>query len=89
MMTLIRYLIYFVLGYVIYTTAKKWLTRKSKQIRREEVEEEEEETLVQDPNCLTFISIKQAIAKKQAGQIHYFCSKECAEAFLQKSHTTS
>lgn len=38
--------------------------------------------MVRDPVCATFIIKRDAIKQKKDGEIHYFCSKECAEKFL-------
>ena len=37
--------------------------------------------LVQDPNCLTYLSKEDALEAARDGVTHYFCSAECAEAF--------
>lgn len=41
------------------------------------------DALVQDPNCLTYLSRKVALEAKQ-GVTHYFCGPACAEAFEKK-----
>ena len=43
-----------------------------------------ERALVQDPNCLTHISIDRALKTCRDGAPHYFCRRECAEAFEKK-----
>jgi YHS domain-containing protein len=40
--------------------------------------------LVQDPNCLTYLSKKNALTARTAGATHHFCSPECADAFEKK-----
>ncbi|MCG3115007.1 MAG: hypothetical protein LLH30_04935 [Candidatus Manganitrophus sp. SA1] len=42
------------------------------------------DALVQDPNCLTYLSRKVALEAKQGGVTHYFCGPVCAEAFEKK-----
>lgn len=42
------------------------------------------DALVQDPNCLTYLSRKGALEVKQGGVTHYFCGRACAEAFEKK-----
>jgi len=39
------------------------------------------EDLVQDPNCLTYLSRKDALETPRGGAVYYFCSPECAAAF--------
>lgn len=43
-----------------------------------------EDVLVQDPNCLTYLSRKGALEVKRSGATHYFCGPVCAEAFEKK-----
>ena len=40
--------------------------------------------LVQDPNCLTYVSKKTALAVRSGEQTHYFCGPACAAAFKEK-----
>ncbi|HET6371202.1 MAG TPA: hypothetical protein VFG95_08390 [Nitrospiria bacterium] len=40
--------------------------------------------LVQDPNCLTYLSIEGALKVAKGGETLYFCSPECAAAFEKK-----
>ncbi|MCG6878168.1 MAG: hypothetical protein LJE96_03310 [Deltaproteobacteria bacterium] len=40
--------------------------------------------MVQDPNCLTYISKVNAIKKNVGGETHFFCSQACAEKFQNK-----
>jgi YHS domain-containing protein len=40
------------------------------------------EDLREDPVCHIYIPVSQAYAKEIAGKIHYFCSKECCEAYI-------
>jgi YHS domain-containing protein len=41
--------------------------------------------LVQDPNCLIYLSKKQAQQIKSDGVTNYFCSPGCASAFAKKT----
>lgn len=80
---LIRFLIFFIVGYVIF--------RLIKSIRREKpfvVQNDNNKTtsalgeeLVEDPYCHTYIPISQAHRKEIAGKEYYFCSKECFEKY--------
>lgn len=40
--------------------------------------------LVQDPNCLTYLSRKTALTVRSGGSTRYFCGSECAAAFEKK-----
>ncbi|GEM_PF-1197124 len=41
--------------------------------------------LVQDPNCLTYVSKANAKTVQRDGVTHYFCGAECAAAFEAKA----
>ncbi len=43
------------------------------------------ESMVQDPHCETFIPQSQALRKTIRGETHYFCGKDCLEAFRKKA----
>jgi YHS domain-containing protein len=47
--------------------------------------EKQTESMVQDPNCETFIPQARALRKTIRGETHYFCSKECLQAYRDKS----
>ena len=40
--------------------------------------------LVQDPICGTYLSKKTAPETRKDGTTHYFCGRECAEAFEKR-----
>lgn len=42
------------------------------------------DTLVQCPNCLTYLSKANALEVKREGMTHSFCGPDCAEAFRKK-----
>jgi len=81
---LIRFLIFFILLYVIYKIIKiirqeKPFAVKSNHYKTTAALGEE---LVEDPYCHTYIPISQACRKEIAGKEHYFCSKECSEKYI-------
>ena len=80
---LIRFLIFFILLYVILKIIRTIRGQKpfavpSDQYKTTAASGEE---LVEDPNCHTYIPISQACRKEIAGKEHYFCSKECSEEY--------
>jgi YHS domain-containing protein len=82
---LIRFLIFFILIYVIYK-----IIRTIRQEKPFAVENKHSKTtvasgedLVEDPCCHTYIPISQAHRKEIAGKEHYFCSKECSEKYVK------
>jgi len=41
--------------------------------------------MVQDPVCKVYIQKSTALNKTVAGQVYYFCSRECMKNFTEKS----
>ena len=84
---LIRFLVFFILLYVIYKIIKiirqeKPFAVKSNHYKTTAALGEE---LVEDPYCHTYIPISQACRKEIAGKEHYFCSKKCFEEYIRKN----
>ena len=77
-----------VLAFVIYLFLKSVfglmvLYRKKQEVERQ-INEREGGAMAEDPICHTYIPKATAFQKKIAGEILYFCGKECAEAFAKK-----
>jgi uncharacterized protein len=47
--------------------------------------DESDDLMVQDLNCLTYISKRDAVRAEQSGKTLYFCSEKCRDAYLMKS----
>ena len=82
---LIRFLIFFIVGYVIYKIIKniRWEKPFAMQNDNNKTTAAAGEELVEDPYCHTYIPISQACRKEIAGKEHYFCSKECSEKYVK------
>jgi len=72
-------ILFFILYYVLQYLLKGILSPRKRMDRGSEPEE-----LVQDPNCQTYIPKRSAIKKKIAGNVLYFCKKECLKNYLKK-----
>ena len=80
---LIRFLIFFIVGYVIYRIVKSIQREKPFVVQNNnKTTAALGEELVEDPYCHTYIPIGQACRKEIAGKEHYFCSKECSEKYI-------
>jgi len=84
---LIRFLIFFIVGYVIYRIVKSIQREKPPFVvqNNNKTTAALGEELVEDPYCHTYIPIGQACRKEIAGKEHYFCSKECSEKYIGKN----
>ena len=81
---LIRFLIFFILLYVIYKIIRTIKQQKPFAVQNNHYKSTAAagEELVEDPCCHTYIPISQAFRKEIAGKEHYFCSKECSEKYI-------
>ena len=79
-MSPIRIVILAILFYILY----RLLTggKKKAQPKKHGGSLPVQDVLVEDPVCHTYIPKKQAVSIKQHGIVHYFCSKECRDQFI-------
>jgi len=87
-MLIMKFLIFFIVGYVIYRIIKSILNEKSFAVPNDNNKTTAAlgEELVEDPCCHTYIPISQAFKKEIAGKEHYFCSKECSEKYIGENN---
>ncbi len=83
MIRLLLLLILFFLAYTIYHAVTRYLTGGAgKSIPPEKTPKGEE--MVLDSHCGTYLPRGDALEKRIGGQIHFFCSPECRDAFSRK-----
>lgn len=84
---MIKLIIFLLVGYFVLKSMKKILgagpstnipggSREADQI---------DNLMVQDPNCQTYISKRDAIQTAANGRTLYFCSTQCRDAYLADS----
>jgi len=80
---MIRLLILGLLFFVAYTFASL-LLQMSPWRRRQHPPEKTPDgaPMVQDSQCGTYVPRDDAVVKTIGGEKHYFCSKECRDAYL-------
>jgi YHS domain-containing protein len=84
---MIRLIIAGIIVYVIYRFSRFMFTPAGKISKnhpgeRSEIEEEE---LVKDPYCGTYVPINSAHKVTMNGKTLYFCSKECLEKYMKEN----
>ena len=82
---MLRFLIFFILFYVIYKIITTIRQEKpfTVQNNHSKMTAASGEDLVEDPCCHTYIPISQACRKEIAGKEHFFCSNECSEEYVK------
>ena len=80
---MIRLLIWILIGFVVYSLLsglRRPTNRKPPKNRTREGE-----TMVEDPNCGTFLPISDAVSATINGKQLYFCSKKCLHEYRKNS----
>ncbi|MFQ5899996.1 MAG: hypothetical protein ACE5IH_00380 [Thermodesulfobacteriota bacterium] len=77
-----KFLFYFLLFYLLQHFIKKALIGPSGKAKYQNHPSPQEEDMVLDPSCDTYISKATALTEKRGGNVHYFCSEECRKKFL-------
>jgi YHS domain-containing protein len=81
-----RLLIVFLLLYLLYRIGKS-LAGSSKIFKKQERPGGAIDEMVQDPQCKTYVPLRQAKREIIEGKEYFFCSNACADAFKeQKKH---
>jgi YHS domain-containing protein len=84
--TLARYLLIALAVWVLYRLVRRLLAgpraTSSPDLR---ANPEEIEVMVADPQCGTFLPQHEALKATVNGQVRYFCSEACRDAFLAAS----
>ncbi len=84
-MGLIRMLMFLLAGVAIYVFARRLFAPKHRSTEDPLAGDERLGKLVQDPHCLIYVDINEAVRTKADGVEHYFCSQDCADAYLVKA----
>ena len=79
---MLRFLILAILAYFVFRFVQKSLFSGGR--RHENPDAGPVESMVQDPNCLTYIPRSTAIRKTMNGETHFFCSQACVDEFKRK-----
>lgn len=83
---MIKFIIFLLVGYFALKTLKS-IFGQGPQARMETGSNRSDEIdglMVQDLNCQTYISRRDAVRAERNGETYYFCSRECRDAYLMK-----
>jgi len=81
-MGLIRILLFVLAGVLAYTLFRRLIGGPSRH-RAPNMDDDRIGRLVQDPQCQVYVDSKEAVSRKVRGETHYFCSRECADAYAK------
>ena len=81
---IIKLLIYFALGYLVYRLVKPVLFPKappSQKVRRQSTGQIDD-VMIKDPYCETYFPERDGVHLEIDGKEHVFCSTDCRDKFL-------
>ena len=78
---LVRLIIYIALFYFAVRLVRSLFASASTE-RKERTDAGED--MVRDPNCNTYLPVRQAISKKMGGELKYFCSEKCLKEYREE-----
>ena len=81
---LIRFILYFVLIYLLFRIIKSFRMGKSVRMNNSQFKATPAygEDLVEDPACHTYIPVSQSYKKEIAGKNYHFCSRKCYDDYI-------
>jgi len=81
---MIKLLLFILLGFVLYSFISNLLSPSKKE--HSASHSDTGETMVEDPQCKTFLPESEAIKATIKGQTHFFCSKKCLKEYKRSHH---
>jgi len=82
-----KLLIIILIGYLAYRSFRSWMlknTMQQHQSMQGKAGPEIEDEMVKDPSCGVYITRRDAVHLRQAGEDLYFCSEECRDKYLER-----
>ncbi|HKI99325.1 MAG TPA: hypothetical protein VKB51_12705 [bacterium] len=84
-MGLIRLALYAVVGFLGYMMFRRLFESPHRPPRENHFEDDRLGRLVQDPNCGVYVDSREAVRRKVPDGELFFCSRRCADAYLEKA----
>jgi hypothetical protein len=75
-----RFILFLLIAYVIYSLLKSYVVSRKIKSGRPQQHAGDEEEMVFDPQCQSYLPKKDAIARGDK----FFCSEECAKLYLSR-----
>jgi len=80
---MIKLLLLFLAGFILYSMISGFIRPTS---RRPKNRTPDGETMVEDPQCGTYLPLSDAVKATINGKQHYFCSKKCLKEYKKAQH---
>ncbi len=81
---LIRLLIYFILGVLVFRLAKNWLggDTDGRQKVRQQPADQVDDVMIKDPFCGTYFPKREGVQLQINGDEIFFCSEKCRNGYV-------
>jgi YHS domain-containing protein len=83
-MGVIRILLFVLAALLAYTIFKRVIS-PNRPLREDYLKDDRLGRLVQDPQCGVYVDSREAVRRKVPDGELFFCSKACAETYLEKA----
>ena len=77
---MVKLIFFVVIGYLVLRAASRWFLSGPRPSRDHELVDDE---MVKDPVCEMYVPRQEALSLHHNGDIHYFCSDTCRNAFKE------
>ncbi len=83
---LIRLLIYFILGVLVFRLAKNWLggNAAGRQKVRQQPADQVDDVMIKDPFCGTYFPKREGVHQHINGDEVFFCSEKCRNGYVDQ-----
>ena len=81
---MIRFIIFFVVGYVLYRSLKSWMFPAASSSRSvsSDTTAEIDDVMIKDPFCEAYFPKRNGVHLTFGGKDLYFCSNQCKDKYL-------
>ena len=81
---MIRFIILFIIGYVLYRSLKSWMFPAASSSRSvsSKTAAEIDDVMIKDPFCEAYFPKRNGVHLKFSGKDLYFCSNQCKDKYL-------
>ena len=81
---MIRFIIFFVVGYVLYRSLKSWMFPADSSSRSvsSDTAAEIDDVMIKDPFCEAYFPKRNGVHLTFGGKDLYFCSNQCKDKYL-------
>jgi len=83
---MIKFLILFGVGYLLYRSMKSWMLRNTRPQNNVsgKAADQIDDVMIKDPYCEVYFPKRNAVHLNLSGNDLYFCSKECREKYIAR-----